>query len=198
MKALLINSYNALAVKMVADNPCRARFGRFCWPLRSIRDAAAVFTPVWNRPAGMLGKKVKSLDDIETALRGMGDYRIHACIVCASVSCPDLRNEAFSSDPAVLEGQLTNQMNSFLNNTAKGLKLDRENKLLTLSPIFKWFQKDFIKEKGSVMNFILEFYDNTDGVAWLQEHKADIKLEYFSYNWDANDLLASTGNPNRK
>jgi hypothetical protein len=35
-QALLINVYNVWAIKVIADNPCIVRFGKYCWPIRVI------------------------------------------------------------------------------------------------------------------------------------------------------------------
>ena len=82
----------------------------------------------------------------------MGEPRIHVAIVCASVSCPDLRKEAYVTNQ--LDSQLNNQMRSFLANRNKGLRI--ENGKLYLSSIFKWFKEDF-KSRGGILSFILPY-----------------------------------------
>ena len=46
------------------------------------------------------------------------DPRLHACIVCASISCPNLRMEAFRPD--TVDQQMDQQMRDFLMNDKKG------------------------------------------------------------------------------
>ena len=46
------------------------------------------------------------------------DSRLHACIVCASISCPDIRMEAFR--PEKISQQMTDQVTKFLANPKKG------------------------------------------------------------------------------
>jgi hypothetical protein len=73
-----INAYNILAIDLVVRG----------YPLESIRDLGSLFRPVWRRPAGRIEGRELSLDEIEhEILRPMGDPRIHAAIVCASLSC---------------------------------------------------------------------------------------------------------------
>lgn len=51
------------------------------------------------------------------------DTRLHACIVCASISCPDVRTTAY--DPATIDDQMTDQMEKFLQNNKKGQHFGR-------------------------------------------------------------------------
>ncbi len=46
------------------------------------------------------------------------DSRLHACIVCASVSCPNVRREAYRVDR--LAQQMDDQVGDFLSNPKKG------------------------------------------------------------------------------
>ena len=52
---------------------------------------------MWDLPAGVVSGQQFSLNQIEhDELRKKWDEpAVHACIVCASASCPDLRPEAF-------------------------------------------------------------------------------------------------------
>jgi len=106
--AFYINTYNILALKTVVDH----------WPLESIKDVGSFFKPVWGRDAGTIGGNTVSLDDIENnKIRPMGEPRIHLAIVCASVSCPDLRSEPYTA--TTLNKQLDEQANTFLRNDKK-------------------------------------------------------------------------------
>jgi len=138
--AFYINAYNILALKKVVDH----------WPTDSIKDSGSFFSPVWDKPAGSLNGEIITLGQIEhKILRPMGEPRIHLAIVCASVSCPDLRNEPYTS--IKIESQLDDQTRQFLNNSGKGLKI--ENKMIRVSKIFDWFEKDFEKS-GGVSTFV--------------------------------------------
>jgi hypothetical protein len=133
--AFYSNAYNILAIKMVIDH----------WPVESIKDAGSLFSPVWDKPIGELGGKKITLGEIEhKILRPMGDPRIHFAIVCASVSCPDLRNEPYTA--ARINEQLDDQVRRFLDNTGKGLILEKNS--LHVSQLFDWFEKDFSNQGG--------------------------------------------------
>ncbi|MBF0587619.1 MAG: DUF547 domain-containing protein [Magnetococcales bacterium] len=128
--AFHINAYNVLAIKMVLDH----------WPTKSIKKVGGLFTPVWKKRVGRLSGKIVTLHEVEhEILRPMGEPRIHMAIVCASLSCPDLRSEPYSA--AKLEQQLEDQTRHFLHNRSKGLRLKGQQ--VRLSKIFDWFEKDF-------------------------------------------------------
>ena len=137
--AFHINAYNILAIKTVLDH----------WPVESIKEVGNLLRPVWKKTAGDLGGKPVSLDDIEEGLRKLGEPRIHMAIVCASKSCPDLRREPYTA--AKLDGQLTEAATAFLDNPAKGLRL--ENGVIRVSKIFDWFDEDF-DAAGGVAAFL--------------------------------------------
>jgi len=159
-----INAYNILAIKMVVDH----------WPLESIKDAGGLFTPVWKVAVGRLEGREVTLDEIEhRILRPMGEPRIHLAIVCASMSCPDLRAEPFTS--VRLDGQLDEQSRRFLNNPAKGLRV--EDGVIRVSKIFDWFEDDFSKV-GGVDSFLRRYRaDLPPELPW----RADIP-----YDWRLN------------
>jgi len=139
-RAFYINAYNILALKMIVDH----------WPVNSIKDLGHWFNPVWDKPAGRLAGKTVTLGEIEhQILRKMNEPRIHFAIVCASVSCPDLRNQPYTA--AKLDQQLDSQVIQFLNNSGKGLRIDQ--KVIQVSKIFAWFEADFA-DHGGVKAFI--------------------------------------------
>lgn len=162
--AFYINTYNILVLKMVIDH----------WPLESIKDVGHLFSPVWGKDAGMIGGKSVSLDDIENKIiRPMGEPRIHLAIVCASVSCPDLRTEPYTA--LTLNKQLDEQASAFLRNKKKGLYIINDE--IVVSKIFKWFKQDFDKV-GGVESFI-------------RGYRADLPIAYaieanIDYDWSVN------------
>jgi len=140
--AFYINTYNVLAMKVVSDN----------WPVASIKDAGSFLSPVWGKPAGVVGGKTMSLDNVENQyLRKLGDPRVHFAIVCASRSCPDLRLEPYAA--ARLDAQLDDQAHRFLSDAKKGLRI--EPRIVRTSRIFDWFEEDF---SGSGVESFLRRY----------------------------------------
>jgi hypothetical protein len=161
--AFYINAYNILAIKMVLDH----------WPVESIKDVGSLFNPVWKKPAGELGGDEVSLDEIEHAiLRPLGEPRVHFAIVCASLSCPDLRQEPYTA--ARLESQLEDQARRFLGNESKGLRIESER--IRISKIFDWFEEDFDR-LGGAEGFIRRYRPDLP----KRLVRADIP-----YDWDLN------------
>jgi len=169
--AFWINVYNIMAVKMVVDH----------YPVDSIKDAGGLFGSVWKKKVGVVGGKEVTLNDIEhEILRKMGDPRIHVAIVCASVSCPDLRNDAYTAD--LLDAQLDDQFKQFLENRGKGLEVDSGKGRVTLSKIFDWFEEDF-EPNGGVLLFLSRYAPEKDR-SFLK--KGNVDVSYLNYNWDLN------------
>lgn len=174
-KALWINAYNALAIELIAEN----------WPVESIRDLGGLlFNKVWDREVGTVGGRTVTLGEIEhEILREVGDPRIHMAIVCASISCPDLRSEPYMAEE--LDEQLDAQSRAFLSNPDKGMRLERDGATLTLSKIFDWFAEDFGGREG-VIDFVVRHAPDEEA-EWIDEHRDRLDLEYFEYDWAVND-----------
>jgi hypothetical protein len=172
--AYWINAYNILAIDMVVRNG----------PVESIRDIGNFIVPVWNRDAGTVAGNGVSLDGIEhEILRSMGEPRIHAAIVCAANSCPNLRREAYRADG--LDAQLADNMRAWLARPEKGMRLDRERGVLHLSRIFDWFDDDF-EGQGGVVAVVTRHAPERDR-EWLRLHAAALEIEYLDYDWQLNE-----------
>jgi Protein of unknown function, DUF547 len=144
--AFYINAYNILAIKVVLDN----------WPLESIRDAGNLFRPVWKKTAGTIGGRAATLDEVEhRILRPLGEPRIHLAIVCASLSCPDLRREPYAA--ARLDMQLDEDARRFLRDPNKGVQVTAD--AIRVSRIFDWFGEDFAAG-GGIETFIRRYRDD--------------------------------------
>ena len=160
LMAFWINAYNALTIKLIVDR----------YPISSIND---IYSP-WNIKVITIANKTLSLNNIEhDILRKMGDPRIHFGIVCASISCPKLQNEAFN----------TQNTNRLLNKASKEFLADSTKNELTadaaeLSKIFKWFAKDF-KQEGSLIDFLNKFADIRIA--------SNATISFKDYNWGLNE-----------
>lgn len=164
--AFYLNAYNLLAIKLVIDYQ----------PHNSIRDIGSWFSPVWQKPAGVLNGKMISLDTIEhKILRKLNEPRIHFALVCASVSCPDLRTEAYNSKD--LDKQLDQQTRGFLANKEKGIRIKGET--IYISKIFDWFSEDFSKDTSAegVLKFIAQYQIEAGRFSSYQT---------LDYNWKLN------------
>lgn len=125
--AFWINAYNACVLKGVLDR----------YPIPSVKRIAGFFDRLRYRIAG----RELTLNQIESAGRALGDWRLHMALVCASASCPPLRAEAYVADR--LEDQLSDQTRRFLADSTRGIHLD--DRRLLLSQIFTWYVQDFVR-----------------------------------------------------
>lgn len=128
-----------------------------------------------------------SLDDIEHGkLRRFGDPRIHAALVCGSVSCPTLRSQPYEGSDLIV--QLDDQVRYFL--AAGGCSADRAGRVIRLSRVFLWFGADFVRphrmptvlpaSRSSILSAL---------TPWLEPEVADWivstrpRIEFQSYDW---------------
>jgi Protein of unknown function, DUF547/SNARE associated Golgi protein len=173
-EAFWINAYNLLAIKAVLDQ----------YPTVSIKDGGSLFSPIWKKSIGAVGGTPYSLDAIEHGIlrKAFREPRVHFAIVCASLSCPDLRPEPFVA--ARLGAQLDGQTAAFLGNPAKGFAPGADGRSARVSSIFKWFAGDF-ESSGGVAAFIRA--KAASDVAVRIRALTDAGLSYLDYNWSLND-----------
>ncbi|SDE36437.1 DUF547 domain-containing protein [Ulvibacter litoralis] len=158
--AYWINAYNAFTVKLILDN----------YPVESIKD----IKKPWDQDFIMLENSAYSLGEIEhKILRKMNEPRIHFAINCASYSCPNLLNEAYTE--AKIEKQLESSTISFINDTTKNsITADK----IEISKIFDWFSGDF-KNEGSLIDFLNKYS--------TVKINANTKINYKDYKWNLNN-----------
>lgn len=173
--AFWINAYNILAIELVREH----------YPIDGIKRIGSFFSPVWDRQVASIEGRTISLGTIEhKILRKMDEPRIHAAIVCASVSCPPLARTPFRA--ATLDADLSAAMRSWLASREKGIAIDRENGVVRLSKVFDWFEADF-ESRGGVLPTIARYLE-ADDAAWLRGPGKDASIRYFDYDWSLNDL----------
>ncbi len=173
--AFLINAYNALTIKLVLTK----------YPdLKSIKDLGGFFSSPWKIVFFTLFGKPHHLDHIEHEIlrKNYTEPRIHFALVCASVSCPPLRTEAYT--PEKLNEQLNKAMVSFLRDPDRN-RYDKSQNRLYLSSIFKWFSEDFKKVKPSVEAFVAPWIvDDVESRELISRKRVDVK--YLDYDWSLN------------
>jgi len=142
---------------------------------------------IWDTPRPFKARRFRlaeeaiSLDEIESRLREMKDPRIHAALVCAARSCPPLRREAYRA--ANINEQLDSNVREWLANSALN-QFDPDRRLATVSPIFKWYGKDFDAYPGGLRGFLIKF-----GPPAAMEKLRDDKfaIRFATYHWGLND-----------
>jgi len=177
--AFWVNAYNLAAIKAMLDQ----------YPTNSIRDGGSLFSSIWKKEVATVGGTPYSLDDIEHGVlrKDFREPRVHFAIVCASLSCPDLRAEPYA--PARLEAQLDQQTAAFLSNATKGLRPGAGGTTARVSSIFKWFAGDFAGA-GGVAAFIRA--RSSPDVAARLGALTDAGLSYLDYDWSLNDTARSS------
>jgi len=165
--AFYLNAYNATVVKNVVDH----------LPIASPMDVDGFFKKIIHKIAG----NEITLDKLEydNAMK-IEPVLVHFGLVCAAQSCPKLLREAY--DGKTVFQQLEENGKTFLNDPSKN-RLDKENKILNLSEVFKWFKKYFEERYGSLQKTAVHFLNEKDK-KFLMENSVEVKFN--NYNWNLN------------
>ncbi len=193
-KALWLNVYNALAIRLVLDQyPINGKNANY--PASSIRQ----IPDVWKSAScKMTGKEVSLYVIFHSMMRkDFHDCRSHFAIVPASRGAYPLQPEAFQE--ARVEQQLEKITKSFMANR-ENLSADLPSNTIYVSHIFKWFPLDFLSAEGGkipfpppadddvVRNYVMQFLrkDEQEQLKGKQP-----KIVYKNYDWTLNDALQS-------
>lgn len=172
--AFWINAYNAVTLEGILD----------VYPTTSIRNHTAKIAGfnIWKDLPLQVGGQTFSLEAIEHhVLRKMGDPRIHFAIVCASVGCPRLRNEAYRADK--LEQQLADNARDFFSRP-QNLRFEPKSRVLHFSAILDWFGDDFGVSQSQQLNYLKPYLPQSVQAA-ISSGRVTIK--YLDYDWSLND-----------
>lgn len=182
--AFLINAYNAFTVELILSR----------YPdLASIKDLGSVFQSPWKRRFFSLLGSERHLDDIEQGMiRAPGAFdepRIHVALVCASIGCPMLRNEAYTAER--LDAQLEDGMRRFFSDRTRN-RYDPERNILRVSRLFDWYGKDFEQGHGGFASLTATFAKYAERLtdtpqAQARIRRGDYHLEFLDYDWRLND-----------
>ena len=170
------NAYNAVTLRHVLDR----------YPeIESVNEVDGFFDRLTYPVAGA----DRTLDEIETLGRDLGDPRVHFSVVCASASCPDLLDEPYRGE--VIDDQLERQTRRFLSDPGKGMRYEAASGTLWLSSIFKWYAGDFTG--GST---VVAYFARSGVAGWVlgrlpEEFRERIgespRVRYLEYDWSLND-----------
>lgn len=177
--ALWINLYNAFTIARILER----------YPIASIQPKI-LGVPNWlaflwffSRPAHVVAGKRYSLADIEhKILRSqLQEPRIHFALVCASIGCPLLRNEAYWPDR--VQQQLEADASRFINNADK-VRYDAKTQTLYCSQIFKWYRQDFLQVADSIPDYIRRYATDLP-------LNAETPIKYLDYDWQLNQRISA-------
>ncbi len=170
--ALLINAYNACTLRLILD---------YYPSIKSIMDIPS--DQRWAAMRWNIGGKRYSLESVELMLRtDFADPRIHFAIVCASIGCPPLLNEAYEGN--TVEAQLQSQA-EYVNNNARWLRFSKSGKTVHLTKLYDWYGGDFTQAAGSVLKFAARY--NKQLAADIAADKPP-QIVFKSYNWNLNSI----------
>lgn len=183
--AFLINAYNAYTIQLILTS----------YPeISSIKDLGSLFSSPWSKQYFTLLGAKRSLDNIEhDMIRVPGVYddpRIHFAVVCASIGCPGLRNEAFTGQR--LEQQLEGSTKRFLSDSSRNRYNPQSNRL-EISRIFDWYGDDFaggFRDHESVGAFLGDYAEQLSPVAADQQRikAGGLEITFLNYDWSLNSI----------
>ena len=143
----------------------------------------------WNLWRDMnlhVGDRNFSLEQIEhEILRPLREPRIHFAIVCGSRGCPRLLNRAYRTGD--LEQQMRENSWNFFADPRK-LEYDPVTGRLNLSPILKWYAKDFGESERDVLETIAPYLP--DRVTRGRPGSGGLRMGYLDYDWSLNEQTA--------
>jgi len=169
--AYWINLYNALTVQVVLDHPNKGSI---------LRMGAGWFRiGPWDDELVTVAGQPITLNDIEhRILRPIWqDRRIHFAVNCASLGCPNLSTQAFTS--VSLESMLAAAEQAYLNHP-RGVSFNDKGELV-LSSIFEWYVEDFADDRAQLLKYLSQHHDTL--TAQLVNYTGPIR---YQYDWSLN------------
>ena len=164
--AFWINAYNAMIVEGILEG-------------YSAENALKRYRFFKSYTQVITGEK-RTPDDVEhrTIRPKFRDPRTHFALVCASTSCPKLRQEAYVGSR--LDDQLDDQARRFLSDPSRN-RIDSATGTLELSAIFNWFKEDFTRDGRTLADFLAP-YLTPQQVQLLRSTPP----KYLDYDWTMN------------
>ena len=191
--AFWINLYNALVLDAIIEFGVR----------HSVTEGWLGLLAFFRNAAYDIGGQRMSLDDIEhgvlrdnrghPALPGSQfaaddrrlnwviappDVRMHFALNCASRSCPPI--QVYSADR--IDAQLDLAARNFV---GQSTTKDQKTNELSVSSIFRWYQRDFGGQR-ELINFILNHLPDDERRKWVSENQDILRLKYEAYDWGLN------------
>jgi hypothetical protein len=174
--AFWINAYNFHALKLVADR----------MPLASVRSIGLLPGAAFRErfiPIHVLSDKDMTLNDITNHLASAStNPRAFLALCCAAKGCPELRRSPYRAD--ALDSQLHDAAQRFIRDGTKN-QVDVPNRVLRLSPVFKWYRTSFEKESTHLGRYLAPYVDS-EAYDVLRHAGASMKVEFLELDWSLN------------
>jgi hypothetical protein len=177
--AFWMNAYNAYTLKLIVDHyPVPTIWATTPGPAKPSKENSPFALKL-----GTVADTARTLDEIEhEIIRGRFDEpRIHFALVCAAVSCPRLRQEAFTGPR--LDAQLDDQARTFLHDVSKN-RIPAEDDRIALSRILKWYGQDFGPSTDALQRYVARYFE---GQVRDRLSRADYTVDFLPYDWALND-----------
>ncbi|MBI2076773.1 MAG: DUF547 domain-containing protein [Euryarchaeota archaeon] len=174
--AFFLNAYNLAALAIAARWYRRSRGIR----RRGLGGWWARFRFFFLERVTVAGRR-RTLFGLEflTIRRRFKDPRIHFALVCATGSCPPLRDGLFSGTH--VDQELDHAARAFLRPNV-GYKLDRDRNRVTFNRIFRWYAKDFARIGGALG--ALERWGPKPDAQYVRRHGP--RVGFAKYDWHLN------------
>ena len=181
--ALWLNAYNAWTIELINLHNERES-------IRNINKTLGIaIKGPWTQPLAKVGGVTYTLDDIEHGIirKDFNDPRIHFALVCAAVSCPPLRQEAYIGTH--LNDQLNDQARRFLLHSPEKNRVDIADNAVYLTRVFDWYAGDFGKNDAEIVRYLARFFPPGPERTFLAAGKA--RIRFTDYDWTLNIYYSS-------
>lgn len=191
--ALWVNAYNALVLQTVINRyPIRGTFSAY--PAASIRQIPGAFDQMKHRVAG----RSLTLDEIEKkVLPEFKEPRLVLALGRGAIGSGRLRSEAYTAGR--LAAQLDAIQSEFVNEQHM-LKVDRDNGVVSITPILSWNQELFVAayDREQAGKFAARSPIERALLAFVLPHllplekdfveQNQFKMTFHEFDWRLNDL----------
>lgn len=170
-KAYWINLYNALTIELILKG----------YPVESITKLGKSYFSFgpWDDKVANIQNKSLSLNKIEHGILRpiFRDNRIHYAVNCASISCPNLAEKAYTGENT---GQLLDLGARQYVNHPRGVAFEQGT--LKVSSIYHWYKIDFGNSDKTLIKHLIT-YAEPKLAKKLHNHQGNIDHHY---NWNLN------------
>ena len=183
--AFWMNAYNAFTLQVILLE----------YPVESINDlhtggliiGQVLGKTIWHDERFEINGKKYSLNNIEHDIIRVDfadEPRIHFTLVCAAMSCPPLRYEAYEAHK--LEEQFQDQSIKFFNNPNLN-EFDAENRVAKLSKLLDWYYDDFADNDKDIILYVAQFVEGEAGKS-MKANPEEWDIEHLHYDWLLNEI----------
>lgn len=175
--ALLCNAYNAFVINGVITHEIRDSVNNYIEPVANVG--------FFDVKEHIFANRTLSLNEIEHDLirAEFDEPRVHVALVCAALSCPSLRAEAYVGDR--INAQLEDQASLFANNP-NYVAYNAPEKAVYLSRILNWYGGDWDSHGGYLAWLAERVTDPALRDALKKADAGEVEEKFYEYDWVLN------------